>query len=73
MSGDTTFSGKTLGTVSLGFILLGIVSILIGLAFGLLQSYMMKKCRSLTRDPVAECAIIFALAYISYIVAELAH
>ena len=33
----------------------------------------MKKARSLTRDPVAECAIIFAFAYISYVTAELLH
>ena len=33
----------------------------------------MKKARSFTRDPVAECAIIFAIAYISYVTAELLH
>ena len=31
----------------------------------------MKKVRSLTRRPVAECAIIFAIAYIAYVVAEM--
>ena len=33
----------------------------------------MKKARSLTKTPVAECAIIFSLAYISYVVAEIVH
>jgi len=31
----------------------------------------MKKARSLTRSPVAECCIIFAFAYISYVTAEI--
>ena len=61
-----------MGLISLEFIMLGIVSLAIGVFFGLFQSYLMKKVRSLTREPVAECAIIFAVAYISYVVAELA-
>jgi len=70
---DEVFDAKSVGIISLEFIMLGIVSILIGTVFGLSQSYLMKKVRSLTRDPVAECAIIFAVAYISYVVAELLH
>jgi len=66
-----TFGSKDVGLAALDFILLGIESILIGIFFGLSQSYLMKKVRSLTRDPVAECAIIFAVAYISYVVAEM--
>ena len=67
------FDGKDVGIISLNFLVLGIVSILIGVGFGLCQSYLMKKARSLTRDPVAECAIIFSIAYISYVTAELLH
>ena len=59
--------------ICLEFVLLGLVSIIIGLVFGLIQSYLMKKARSLTRRPVAECAIIFSIAYIAYVVAEMLH
>ena len=70
---DEEFSGKTIGLVSLDFFMLFLVSLILGLVFGLLQSYTMKKVRSLTRDPVAECAITFAVAYIAYVTAELLH
>ena len=72
-STDMEFGAKAVGLITLQFFLLGIVSIIIGLVFGLCQSYLMKKVRSLTRDPVAECAIIFAVGYISYVVAEILH
>ena len=72
-SDDKEFDGKAVSLITLNFLILGVVSILIGLAFGLLQSYIMKKARSLTKSPVAECCIIFALAYISYVVAEIIH
>lgn len=67
------FDGKAVGLITLDFLLLGLVSTLIGLFFGLMQSYLMKKARSLTRHTVAEITIIFAIAYISYIVAEIIH
>ena len=70
---QTEFNAKAAGLVTLDFIVLGICSILIGLFFGLLQSYLMKKARSLTKSAVAECAIIFSLAYISYVTAEIVH
>ena len=70
---DTGFNAKAAGVISLEFLVLGVVSLIIGLAFGLAQSYLMKKVRSFTRDPVAECAIIFSFAYISYVCAELVH
>ena len=70
---DPEFDAKAIGDIAQDFILLGLFSILLGIAFGLTQSYLMKKMRSLTRDPVAECAIIFAFGYISYIVAEMMH
>ena len=70
---DSEFTASTVGLISLNFFMLGIVSTLIGCVFGLIQSYLMKKVRSLTRDPVAECAIIFAFGYISYVVAEMLH
>lgn len=72
-SSTEEFGAKAVGLISLQFLMLGVVSLLIGIIFGLSQSYLMKKVRSLTRDPVAECAIIFAVGYISYVVAELLH
>lgn len=68
---DKEFDAKAVGFISLEFIMLGICSILIGVIFGLFQSYLMKKVRSLTREPVAECAIIFSMAYIAYVLAEM--
>lgn len=70
---DKEFNAAAVGIISLQFLSLGLVSLLIGVTFGLIQSYLMKKARSFTRDPVAECAIIFAIAYISYVTAELLH
>lgn len=70
---DKEFNAAAVGFIALDFLALGIISLLIGLVFGLIQSYLMKKARSFTRDPVAECAIIFAFAYISYVTAELLH
>ena len=70
---DSEFTASTAGLITLEFLMLGIVSTLIGCVFGLMQSYLMKRVRSLTRDPVAECAIIFAVGYISYVVAEMLH
>ena len=70
---DSEFTAKTAGLITLDFLMLGIVSTLIGCVFGLMQSYLMKRVRSLTRDPVAECSIIFAVGYISYVVAEMLH
>lgn len=67
------FGLKAVGLISLEFILLGIVSILIGLGFGLAQSYLMKKCRTFTQNPVVECAIIFSMGYICYVLAEMIH
>ena len=72
-STDRKFEWKDTGFIALDFLLLGVASALIGLVFGLLQSYLMKKARSLTRNPVVECAIIFAFAYIAYVAAELLH
>ena len=72
-SEGSEFGAKAVGLITLDFILLGLISTIIGLLFGLSQSYLMKKARSLTRSTVAELCIIFATAYISYVVAEILH
>ena len=70
---EAKLDGAAVGLITLDFLILGVVSTLLGLVFGLMQSYLMKKVRSFTRDPVAECSIIFSAAYISYVVAEMCH
>lgn len=72
-TGDKEFGAKAVGLITLDFILLGLISTLIGVLFGLMQSYLMKKARSLTRSTVAELCIIFSMAYISYVLAEIIH
>jgi len=64
-------NGGAVGLICLNFMLLGAVSVLIGLVLGLIQSYLMKKARSLTHSIFAEVVIIFAAAYIAYVTAEL--
>jgi len=75
---EFTESGDELdvaGAFKIGFEFfnLGIFSILMGIAFGLACSYLFKIARSLTKNPVAEIAMIFSFAYLSYVVAELSH
>ena len=75
---DFTESGEALtagnaALIGLDFIILGFLSIILGLGFGLACSYLFKKVRSLSKNPVAEIAMIFSFAYLAYVVAELCH
>ena len=54
------------------FCILGAGSIAIGLVYGLIASIMFKKMRSLTLSSAVECLIIFCIAYMAYVTAELA-
>ena len=54
------------------FCMLGICSISIGLAYGILASVLFKKMRSLTQSSALECLMIFCVAYMAYVTAELA-
>ena len=67
------FTAKSAAFIGMDFLTLGIKSLLLGLAFGLSCSYLFKIARSLTKNPVAECAMIFSFAYLAYVVAELTH
>lgn len=67
------FTASSAAVIGGNFCVLGLVSILMGLAFGLVCSYVFKVARSLTKNPVAECTMIFSFAYLSYVVAELSH
>ena len=54
------------------FLLLGICSIAIGLLYGIIASVLFKHVRSLTFSATVECLIIFLIAYMAYVTAELA-
>ena len=66
-----TFTAGSIPAIAGEFVLLLVVSFLIGLLFGVLCSLMFKWFRSLTKSAIVECAMIFLWAYLSYIVAEL--
>jgi len=53
------------------FILLGVVSIAVGLVFGIGLSLLFKHVRFLTATPVIETFLIFAFSYVSYFVSTL--
>ena len=52
--------------------MLGICSIAIGLAVGIVASLMFKHMRSLTLSSTVECLVIFCMGYTAYVCAELA-
>ena len=54
------------------FLILGFASIGIGLVYGVIASVMFKNMRSLTLSSTVECLIIFCIAYMAYVTAELA-
>lgn len=54
------------------FLLLGFASIAIGLVYGVLASVLFKKMRCLTLSSTVECLVIFCIAYMAYVTAELA-
>ena len=53
------------------FILLGIGSIGIGIAFGLIASYCLKRMRFLTVSAVKETLLVFCFGYIAYATGEI--
>jgi NhaP-type Na+/H+ or K+/H+ antiporter len=50
---------------------LGIASILVGFFFAAMSAFLMKYARSLTRDAVVECVMIFCHGYLAYVTAEM--
>jgi NhaP-type Na+/H+ or K+/H+ antiporter len=67
------FTSFTPIKVLYGFIMLGFFSIFIGLIFGVLSAYVLKKFRFLTVNPVIEVNLVFVFGYLSYCVTELFH
>ena len=53
------------------FLLLGIISISVGLVFGALLSLLFKHVRFLTATPIVETFLIFSTCYVSYFVSNL--
>lgn len=54
------------------FLLLGFGSLAIGLLYGIIASIMFKHVRSLTLSSTVECLVIFLIAYMAYVTAEMA-
>jgi len=54
------------------FFTLGFNSLLIGVVFGLLSSYILKTFRTFSKNPVGESMMIFCMAYLSYVISEIA-
>ena len=65
------FSASSIGHISLDFFFLGFRSILCGFLFAIVASLLLKKFRALTKRPQLECTMVFVIAYMSYVVAEL--
>ena len=52
------------------FLLLALLSLLIGFFYGAVASIILKKFRVITRDAISECILLFSVAYICYVTAE---
>jgi NhaP-type Na+/H+ or K+/H+ antiporter len=53
------------------FVILGLNSLIIGVAFALFSSYILKRIRSFSKNVLFECLIVFATGYLSYLTAEI--
>jgi NhaP-type Na+/H+ or K+/H+ antiporter len=65
------FTWSTPFSILGNFLKLGVVSIAIGLVFGLLCSYFLKKMRFLTVTAIKETSFMFCFGYIAYATGEL--
>jgi len=50
---------------------LGLVSVLIGIFFGLLSAFILKHIRAYSGNPVGETMALFCIAYMSYVISEI--
>lgn len=67
------FTASSSLDITIEFASLGFKSIGCGIITAVLSSLLLKKVRALTKTPVVECAMIFSIAYVSYVMAELWH
>ena len=68
---DEELGGSAALKIGGDFCTLACFSMLIGLAYGLTVSLLLKCCRACTKSVVAECSLIFSIAYLSYVTAEI--
>ena len=71
--GGKEFTAVTPFEILGSFLLLGVASIAIGLAYGLLGSYCLKKMRFISVSSIKETLVIFCFGYLAYSTGELAH
>ena len=55
------------------FLSLGSNSLLMGIIFGLICSWVLKRYREISKNPISESMIIFCIAYLSYVCSESNH
>ena len=65
-TGEESFSAVTPFQILGNFLLLGLVSIFIGIFYGLLASFLFKKLRFIKVSAVRETVIIFSFGYLAY-------
>jgi sodium/hydrogen exchanger-like protein 6/7 len=52
---------------------LGLRSVVIGVVFGLMSSYILKRYRFFSKSAIHESILIFCFGYLSYLFSELSH
>ena len=70
-SKDDGFTAGSILDISVDFLFLGFRSILVGFLFAVFASLLLRKVRALTATPMLECVMVFVIAYLSYVTAEL--
>ncbi len=70
---NPTFNAETFFGICGNFLLLGVVSLLIGIFIGLLASYIFKRMRFLSVSSIKETLLIFCFGYVAYTFADLIH
>jgi len=67
------FTGSTVFSILGSFFKLAVLSIAVGIATGLLSSFVFAQARFLTHSTIVECNLVFCFGYLSYCVSELIH
>ena len=68
---STSFTAATPFEIIGEFFMLGIVSLVIGLVFGFVTSFIFKHFRFLRINPIIEAFLLFAFSMVSYFVSDL--
>ena len=70
---DQSFTASVSFEILLEFFKLFLLSLLIGMAIGMMSAFFYKKFRILTLNTLMETVILFSFAYLSYCFAEIFH